>query len=680
MRRKRVLSMAVIALINVGAWAEETRLDEIVLSADKTGSSTLLELPSSVSVVSSDQVNDFSIKDSIGLQSMTSNFLIVETGPATASTFASMRGITAGMIGTPSVGFYVDDVYYSALDMNFLDIDHIEVLKGPQGTLYGRNSEAGIVNVVTKVPSFVPGAEVGMEYGSFNTISSHAIINQPLNDTTTLRAALRYEHSDGYFEDTLKGDDVGEEKNIDARLKLYTKVNDDLSVSIGYNYQKSDSPSYAQYAPWSSETIRKNVDVDYLGDASKEIHDLHVKMDYTYSDALKIVSITSAKKEHYVANNDIDFTAYDLTRLYTDKEVKSLSEELRFIANPNERLQWINGIFLLKEEEKHDYRMPMNFMNMGMGMPAETLVQKSKINTLGTALFSEATYGFENSLQATMGLRYDREKKEDDYTQRGGTMLSMFGYEDKSGSASETFDAWLPKVSLAYKQYEAFSPYVTISKGFRSGGFNTTDTVGKSYEPELTWNYELGVKSKLSDTLSFSTALFYIDWKDMQVELAQNNGVAYIDNASSAKSKGAEIELHMNPMDGLNLFSGLGYTKATYEEYTKGSSDYSGHYVINSPRYTFNVGANYLFEGGYYVGGNYAYFGKVYYDNDNTHSQSYGVTNVKIGYEHEKFDVYLYAKNLFDEGYITRAFVVNSNWYARAGEPRSVGLAFAYRF
>ncbi|DAB36133.1 MAG TPA: hypothetical protein CFH80_06540 [Sulfurospirillum cavolei] len=136
----------------------------------------------------------------------------------------------------------------------------------------------------------------------------------------------------------------------------------------------------------------------------------------------------------------------------------------------------------------------------------------------------------------------------------------------------------------------------------------------------------------------------------------------------------------MNPMDGLNLFSGLGYTKATYEEYTKGSSDYSGNYVINSPRYTFNVGANYRFEGGYYVGGNYAYFGKVYYDNDNTHSQSYGVTNVKIGYEHEKFDVYLYAKNLFDEGYITRAFVVNSNWYARAGEPRSFGVAFAYRF
>ncbi|DAB35868.1 MAG TPA: hypothetical protein CFH80_07960, partial [Sulfurospirillum cavolei] len=503
MRRKRVLSLAVIALINVGAWAEETRLDEIVLSADKMGSSTLLELPSSVSVVSSDQVNDFLITDSIGLQSMTSNFLIVETGPATATTFASMRGITAGMIGTPAVGFYVDDVYYSALDMNFLDIDHIEVLKGPQGTLYGRNSEAGIVNVVTKAPSFVPSAEVGMEYGSFNTISSHAIINQPLSDTTTLRAALRYEHSDGYFEDTLKGDDVGEEKNIDARLKLYTKVNDDLSVSIGYNYQKSDSPSYAQYASWSGETIRKNVDVDYLGDASKEIHDLHVKTDYTYSDALKIVSITSAKKEHYVANNDIDFTSYDLTRLYTDKEVKSLSEELRFIAKPSERLQWINGVFLLKEEEKHDYRMPMNFMNMGMGMPTETLVQKSKIDTLGTALFSEATYSFENKVQATMGLRYDREKKDDDYAQTGGMMLSMFGYEDKSGSASETFDAWLPKFSLAYKQYEAFSPYVTISKGFRSGGFNTTDTVGKSYEPELTWNYELGVKSKLSDTLSF---------------------------------------------------------------------------------------------------------------------------------------------------------------------------------
>lgn len=680
MRQTLALSVAATLCLSVGVVAEETRLDEIVLSADKMGSSTLLELPSSVSVVSSDHVNDFLIADSIGLQSMTSNFLIVETGPATATTFASMRGVTAGMIGTPSVGFYVDDVYYSALDMNFLDIDHIEVLKGPQGTLYGRNSEAGVVNVVTKAPSFVPSAEVGMEYGSFNTISSHAIVNQPLSDTTVLRAALRYEHSDGYFEDTLKGNDVGEEKNIDARLKLYTKMNDSLNVTVGYNYQKSDSPSYAQFAPWTDETIRKNINVDYLGSASKEIHDFHVKTDYSYSDALKIVSITSAKKEQYVANNDIDFTSYDLTRLYTDKEVKSLSEELRFIAKPNERLQWINGVFLLKEQEKHDYEMSMNFMNMGMGMPAETLIQKSKIDTLGTALFSEATYSFDNRLQATLGLRYDREKKEDDYAQTGGAVLSMLGYDNKSGSSNETFDAWLPKFSLAYKKYEAFSPYISVSKGFRSGGFNTTDTVGQSYEPEFTWNYELGVKSKLSDTLSLSTALFYIDWKDMQVELAQSNGVAYIDNASSATSKGAEIEIHMNPMEGLSLFSGLGYTKATYEEYTKGTSDYSGNYVINSPRYTFNLGANYRFEGGYYVGGNYAYFGKVYYDNDNTHSQSYGVTNVKIGYEKEKFDIYLYAKNLFDEGYITRAFVVNSSWYARAGEPRNIGLAFTYRF
>ncbi|NCD11632.1 MAG: TonB-dependent receptor [Epsilonproteobacteria bacterium] len=680
MRKTVALSMAVALWLNTGVLAEERRLDEIVLSADKMGSSTLLELPSSVSVVSSDQVNDFLIKDSIGLQSMTSNFLIVETGPGTASTFASMRGITSGMIGTPAVGFYVDDVYYSALDMNFLDIDHIEVLKGPQGTLYGRNSEAGIVNVVTKAPSFVSSAEVGMEYGSFNTLSSHAIINQPLNDTTVLRAALRYAQSDGYFKDTLKGDDVGEEKNIDARLKLYTNVNDALNVTIAYNYQKSDSPYYAQFAPWTSNTIRKNVDVDYLGDTSKELHDLHVKSEYTYSDALKIISITSAKKEQYIANNDLDFTTVDLTRLYTDKEVKSLSEELRFVTKPSERLQWINGVFLLKERENHDYRIPMNFMNMGMGMPSETLVQKSKIDTLGTALFSEATYRFENALHATLGLRYDREKKEDDYTQRGGTMLSVFGYTDKSGSSSETFDAWLPKFSLAYKKYEAFTPYLSVSKGFRSGGFNTTDTVGESYDPEFTWNYELGIKSKLSDTLSLSTALFYIDWKDMQVELAQSNGVAYIDNASSARSKGAEIELHMNPMEGLNLFSGFGYTKATYEEYTKGASDYSDNYVINVPRYTFNVGANYRFEGGYYVGGNYAYFGKVYMDNDNTRSQSYGVTNVKIGYEQENFDVYLYAKNLFDEGYVTRAFVVNSNWYARAGEPRSVGVAFAYRF
>jgi iron complex outermembrane receptor protein len=313
-----------------------------------------------------------------------------------------------------------------------------------------------------------------------------------------------------------------------------------------------------------------------------------------------------------------------------------------------------------------------------MGMPGETLTLKSGTETLGIALFGEATYTFLDRLKITLGLRYDREQKDFDYTQTpSGPVLAMMGYAPDSGSRDDVFDAWLPKAAVSYQISEQVTPYVSVSRGFRSGGFNDKENVGSAYDPEFTWNYELGAKTSwMENRLQLNAALFYIDWSDMQVEVLTAGGTSvFIDNAGRATSKGAELELIARPLSGLEIMAGASFTDAKYDDYTQGVNVYDGSTVIDSPEYTMNIGATYRFLNGIFVNALYTHYGEVHFDPANTKSQeSYGIASARVGYEGKGFDVYLYCRNIFDEEYATRAFEVNDVWYGRSGEPRVVGV------
>jgi iron complex outermembrane receptor protein len=680
--KKKILAYSCIFLA-LQLCAEETKLNTLTVTADKQGEKNIEKIPGTVSVLNDMKIDDYQIKNTTDLVTMTPSFYITKAGPSSADSFAAMRGVSGSMTGTPSVGFYVDDIYYTSFYINLFDIERIEILKGPQGTLYGRNSEAGVINIITKKPKKYDNATISMDYSSFNTVDTSFLFNKVINDTTILRAALQYSNTDGYFTNQYTNDDeVGKEENQDFRVFLYKKINDSTNLTLNYNRQKDDSPNYAQFAPYNDSDLRKKIDVDYLGKSEKEADGINAKIDYTGED-IKILSVSSFRKEKINASNDIDFTPTDLMDLTIDRKVKNISEELRFISNQNSRFQWIGGLFILSEKDDKEYNTRMNFANMGMSIPAETLNQTSETKTLGTALFSEVSTVWLDT-KITLGLRYDREEKDFSYSQKGiggtGALASM-GYPNEQGSKSAKFDAWLPKLSLTYQGFEQITPYFSIARGFKSGGFNAVDNIGSSYEPEFTLNYELGLKYAILNNFHINTSLFYISWDDIQVEIPTAGGTStYIDNASEATSKGAEVELAYILDNGIDISMGASYVDAKYDSYKKGAIDYSGKHIIDAPKMTFNIGTIYRDVSGFYIGANYAYFQDVYFNNSNTKSQSYGITNAKIGYEANDFDIYLYSNNIFDKGYKTRAFEVSNKWYARAGEPRVVGLAFKYRF
>lgn len=671
-----------------GSFSEPVVLETITVTAEKR-EKDVQTIPSSVTVVGETQIDDFQLEDTLDLISIMPNFYVVEMFNNGGQSVASLRGVASGGDRKLTMGVYVDDVPYYGLDFSLFDIERVEVLRGPQGTLYGRNSQAGVINIITKKPSSVWEGNARLEGASYDSYGVKGALSGPiLGDRLGFKAALRYFETDGYFENRYDGsDEAGREEILDGRLTFTAAPTDKLDLTLTADFQEYESPEYANFAPLDASDMRKAVNADYPGESEKDARGISLRVEYQFTD-MKLVSITSARNEEFFLSNDVDFMPTDIMTMDWGNDVTSYAQEFRLVSDqPESSLQWLSGVFLFYEKLDEEMGMWMNFMNMGMGVPGETLVQKSNIDTKSAALFGEIIYSFDNGLALTLGLRYDRERVDFDYSQQAsGPTLAMMGYPALASSNDETFDAWLPKAALSYHFSENIMPYFIVSRGYRAGGFNTVSAkVGTSYDPEFSWNYELGAKTTWWDNrLRLNAALFYIERDNMLVDVIASDGrSSYIDNAAKASSKGVEVELMARPVQGLDIVASAAYTDAQYEDYTAGGNNYDGNTVLYSPEYTASLGATYRFSNGIFLNAKYNYIGEMYYDVANIRPQGdYGLFDAKVGYETERFDVYVYGKNLFDKEYSTRSLenMVSGTWYGRAGVPQTFGVVIQGRF
>ncbi len=686
--RRCLVTFCISSLLVVpSVMAEEKaalEMETITVTAEKR-EGNVQDIPGSVSVVGDVQLNDLKMDEVKDISILIPNFYITDTGAD--QSFASMRGIGASMAGAPTVGIYVDDIYTTfGLDLALLDVKRVEVLRGPQGTLYGRNSEAGIINVITKKPTEEWEGRVAADIGAFDSYKASAVFGGPVAGKLKFRGALQYFESDGWFENKFNGSDEGGRKEVfNGRFHFSLPVSEQLNFQLIYELYRRDNPEYANFTFLDQPgELRENLSVDYMGEAKKDTDTLSLHSQYDF-DQNRLVSITSFDKVTAYASNDIDFMPADIMNLTVRQEIETFSQEFRLISTDDSApFSWLLGAFFLHEERDGTFGMWMNFMNMGMGIPGDTLRSMSDQTTTGGALFGEATYTFADRLHLTLGLRYDREEQEFDYNQpQPGPALSMMGYRLLRGSEKDTHEAWLPKLAIRYDLTETVSPYIGVSRGFRSGGYNLVENLGSPFAPEFTWNYEAGIKTSFWDNrLQCNAAVFYIDWTDMQVEVRTAGGTAfYMNNAAEASTKGVELEVVARPVTGVQLFAGIGYTKAEYDSYSVGANVYDGNTIIDMPEKTFHLGGIYRHTSGFFASLVYRYVGEVTIDIANTHEQeAYGLLHGKIGYERDSFDFYLYARNLLDEEYTTRQLDMKDTWVGRAGEPLVVGANLTFRF
>jgi len=651
---KIILSLAVSVILTNNLYAEDIKsLDTVTVTANKI-EENVQEVPISMTVFDEFTIEDRKIESIQDVASYTSNFALMDKvggaftptirGITNPNTFSLTQPISVIINGIPisrSQGF----------NETLMDIERIEVLKGPQGTLYGKEAQAGVINIITKKPDNETKAKVGLELGEDNKRQYTFSASGPIieNKLFVGLSAKHYE-KDGFIKNTLLGGYTNDKEHDYGKVNLRYTPNDDLEISLITSKLKQDDGNIDYVDSYTPDNKSVSTDIQGYDKSSTTSHAL--KVSYNINDYF-LESITNYRNVKADALQDYNTMIPD--HIFNNEHEK-YSQEFR-ISHDSDIFKWVAGIYVDKDK--------INDASAYAGFPS--VPSKEKSDSLG--LFIHTDYAINDKFSFISGARYDKDNKE--YKQ-STTKLDL--------SDSEVS----PKVSLKYQHDKNSMYYTTISKGYRAGGFHANAPTGysKQYNSETLWNYEIGAKNSLFDNrLTINSAIFYMNIDDMQVKVHPivGSGSSYVDNVAKATSKGFELGFNGKLTDSLELFGAYGYTNVTFDKYSDTKGDYSGNKNTFAPAYNYNIGIQYRDENGYFARVDLNGYGKTYFDNANTNSRApYKLVNVKLGYETENYDIYLYGKNIFDEEYHSiNMFNINGVLYS---EPREIGVQLAYRF
>lgn len=602
---------------------------------------------------------------------------------------SSVDGATIG-----PVGVYIDGINYPLQFMHnleLLDIERVEFLRGPQGTLYGRNTESGVLNIVTREPGSEFSGTVKATYGMFDT--SHGMVPKyeagvsldipVVKDTLFLGIDGQGIKSDGFMKNTRSGkEDAAQIDRKSVKANALWLPSDRLSVSlIADAYEYDDKQGL--YRIFASDGGLKNDNPTemrgfYDSTLDQEGSGQALKVEYE-ADAFDLVSVTGHRNYDQYSVLGSGVGVEDYGKNVWEFDDRFLSQELRISSKENSGpFEWLAGVYGFKEET-----------DICFSKFDDLQIRDTQIDKNGAAVFVNVTYTFFNRLHLTGGLRYDAINLEgsqdlDGYDWSGNDISADF-------SKDLEFGEWLPKAVLSYDVSPNAMVYASVAKGYLEGGYNyaqATDEDSFEYDPEYTWNYELGIKTDWFDKrLIANASVYYISMEDKQVsQYTAGGAVVAISNAAEGHSKGIEFELKAKPIKGLELFATFGYVDAEIDEWASGASDYSGNNMPNSPDYTYSLGSQYRHVSGFFGRVDFLGTGEMYgnvKNDSHVKLSDYYLVNFRAGYESEKYDVILWCKNAFDEEYYTSAFdygAAEPIGVAQNGDPRIVGVTVTYRF
>lgn len=633
-------------------------IEEVVVTAERR-EANLQDVPISITAFSATDLEDQQVWNLGDLQSLVPN-LSVHVGDAN-NAVVYIRGV--GQVDSvaffePGVGIYLDDVYLGRAQgafLNVLDVERIEVLRGPQGTLYGRNTVGGAVKYISAAPTDEFSAEVTSTFGNYNRIDLKASISGALvEDQLFGRLTVAQLGRDGYSENLFDGRHDGDQDTFYTRGVLKYNATDNLSIQIAADYTKSDpdrSRTPAKVTPISilvvdpytfglsvetfaadEDPFLVNADFNTVEQTKTTGTDLNVKWDI--NDALTFKSITSYRELEYGTELDLDGTPINAFGIFYFNDQTQWTQELQ-LAYQNSKLSAVGGLYYFNEEgTTFDGGVFSNFLIALSG--------DSEFSTDSYAAFGQIDYDFNDRLTGIFGLRYTDEKKR--YSRRAEdfdlTALAGITFDPDTFAISYTnpellnpgssdlaldggigvpreganpdpanFDNLSFKAGLKYQISDDAQIYGSISQGFKSGGFNgrVSDGQLEPYDEETLISYEIGMKAQwLQNRLRTNFAVFYTDYEDLQVSSfeASADGMTFIPvftNAGAATIKGAELELTALLTERLTVTANLGYLNAGYDEFFAEPNPVTGEVVdvsdereiVNSPKWDTFLGFAY---------------------------------------------------------------------------------------
>ena len=714
---------------------------EIVVTARRT-EENIQRVPSAISAFNERSLDRLQATDTTGLQGAVPNLNIVQGRGSSNATNIFIRGIgqpDALQTFDPAVGVYVDDVYLSRIrgnQLDLLDLERIEVLRGPQGTLYGKNTIGGAIKFVSRKPGQDFRANGSIALGSYDQIDFKAAASGPLSSNLALGVAAIRSLRDGYVKDSIRHTRYNDKDSIGGRAALAFTPSSKVRLDLTADYSQDDSalqvgrpvnnlvtasgtvlvvtdPVGSGKYKWRGRTTNgfpNSTKLKHWGTAATLAVDL--------TDALTFKSITAyrnLKTDDYI---DIDATQYQVGDVFVGVRQHQTSQEFQLTYSGG-KLSGVAGLYYLDERVKSHQEAYANdflgfrFLNSGFLRTVD-----DNLKTKSYAVYANASYEVIPDVRLSAGIRFTKETK--DYERTTSTFFSRLPRFNSTYAFAPPRGKWndtSPMASIDWQATGGLMLYARVAKGFKSGGFNgraNSPSESTVYDPESVWSYEAGFKSRIADQLTLNGSVFTSSYKNFQARVSgiDDDPITGIPtpklsvlNAGKLIISGAELEAAWTPVSGLLLDGQLGYLNADYKEFADARfTAFGGSRAFQTPAFapklTLRLGAQYAFNlgnsGGITIGAQTRYKSRTALAVDNTLTNSrtevdglfqkgYWTEDARIVYETEgkHFAFGVYGNNLSNRAYKTDAQEFSSVGNIRTvyyGAPRTVTFRFTARY
>lgn len=689
------------------AWAQDasSQVEEVVVTAQRRDTA-LQETPISITALGGDLLEDRGIEDMRDIQLLAPGIHVGEFFGSALITVRAIGNDTSSISADPGVAVHVDGVYLARRLYQtgaFFDIERIEVLRGPQGTLYGRGATGGAINILTRAPTEELEGYARVTLGNYNLVMTEGAISGPLFGSDVLgRLAFKTNDHEGYTPNIFNGDAYDDADEVDVRGRLRFQPSDTLRIDLSVDYRTvggfggiTPDRRFDPLTPTPQELAggvfatgrrvnhdyRKSYDAEYLGGS--------LKVDWEVG-GFKLSSLTAARRLESTLVYDIDGTQIAGAAFDPYFEGQEQFTQEFTVSRSGERFDWVTGLFYFHEQADATMNIPFPLDPLS----AAGLV--GDVRTEAFAVYGDLTYHVSERLELTVGARWGRDEKRAReafyFGGIGGPLLL-------SDELEADWTAFTPRAALTFEFSSDVTGYLSVSQGFKPGGFNVWGFQGAPYDPEKVTNYEVGLKTFLLDrSLMANLSVFQMDYAELQVFQIQNF-LPLITNAAEATIKGAELEFAYRPIQALSFNGTVTYLDATFDSYSapdpaRGGQvfDLAGNRLTATPEWAINLGAQYTaeVEGGVVTFGvDYGYKSKHYFRpfNDEASAQdAYGLWNARVGYKPDAagWEVSAWIRNATDELVAGRinvgGAVLGSPVESQYLPPRTYGVTIGMRF
>jgi len=666
--------------------AEENagRLDVVVVTAQRR-SQSLQEVPVTVTTFGAEEIKAARIQQIDDIVSRTPGLSFDAFPSSQARLF--IRGIgssSRGAAGDPSAAVFLDDIYIgrpAAIAFDAFDVERIEVLKGPQGTLYGRNVVGGAINIITKRPELDDfDASASLTYGNFDRLDGTGLLNIPLADgKSAIRLSGSYRSHGGYVPNAFLNQDVEDQDTRSLRLQYYGEPTENLRMlfAVDGTRDRANGPAnhvlelYPNHPYAGTYTPNFDPDVTYGSEAGHQDRDTYsvrgeVSNDFAFGTLTMLASYRDLDYSvHYDfdgGNPDPSSPGFNFIGIAGGNEetAEMVSQEIRLSAPLDSPVNWVVGAYHYTQEVERS-----DILILDLGSPIfEEFVSIASLDSI--AFFGDASVPITDRFSVFGGLRYSRDDKTQRvYNTNSEALLRAEEFYDVTTPVD--FDDWTYRAGVEFQATSNDLLYATISRGFKSGGLDgspsTAEEAAEPFDPETGLQYEIGQKSTfMNGSLIWNNTLYYMDYSDLQIGQTVN-GVSITSSAGKATVQGYETQFTISPFDGFEFSLAYAFTDATFDEFFEGGVDYSGNQISRTPEHKLTMSPSYTYAlsngGDLTFAVDYRYASEIFDDNNNlppeirdpTHFVDARVSIDNLG---NGISVSLWGKNLTDER--TRTF------------------------